>query len=1212
MVRFHMVRFHMVRSHMIHFLFTQTTLVFLLAALQAFGVAAQSNHGVTYNGNGSTGGSVPVDATPYAPGAIATVLGNTGALVNPGFQFAGWNSTATGSGTGFAAGATFTMGTANVTLYALWVILCSPGSQNADCVPQTPITVQIINDSGMPDSQVMLLLSGKDLVLGNADGTQSYYPFSVNGIANINITGASPAATPSSPLSCQPVTAACPGLARAVATSGAPLTLNSPYSGRQNLPVYQFTMSTVASGTLFVSNPSPNWPSGVVTPPTPTATSALRFQPLEFSYANGIVSNGDLTTIDFFGMPFELETYAAKDTNFRAPLDRVTYYTSTPSLLNAFIAVNANLSSAFVRTDGLPYDSTHPLLNFARIVGPNQAAAATSAIAYPASRPAGWPRSRAWPPTQGSGSPWPYPGFAAYLDGLAANNYTFTEQDNAPISGFQFQYQGTVTKMYALDPVTQKPTTASCLDPALAVDGWLIKLKGSTTTTTAPLPANADICIPLPARGSSTAGNQYNSGDFVIYGAPQNCQTMGISDGSGGLYPCSATNVGSFTNSLYGWIQADVLAALSFGYMGGKRDAANKGQGRSGDWYGLPPIAYPFGAARSTNDGYYNIWAALFYNSSDAYGFAFSDRNGRPSPDIAFPIGGVLRLWILPDQRLDAPMVQVTSVATGSVTLSWPVVAAADHYSVTWSPPFATASVTVAQPLGVGLVTQTINVPDSGTTYTFTVRAISADLSQSSAGLPVYTTTQGPQPDPKSGNAAFNFSLDWTPPASLATVPDLRVSNVKAAYAVTSGVVTYTINGLPMKVGPPASSAPLTVTPAASYAAVSLAETIVPSTISPTGSASLTLTLTNPSANPVPLPRGYSVPLPAGIAATLPTPGPTACPGAVVNLVNGTSVIAIGATPLAPGSSCTIVASLSSSTPGTYLVATPDLQNGPAAAPVTLALGAVAPLTITGGKAARVSQSIVPSTIPSGGSAVLTINMANPTSAALTLQQKFVDELPTGVTVSTLQAGTTPCPGVAVDPTGAILSMPAGTTIPVGGCAIVATITSTSPGSVTNTTGPLLTSAADYPVHSFPLELRMSAGDPKAPGMLLWGANLYLTFLGTSWEYSVGPCLPTDNCIGGLPTPAPGTVAFNTVSAPNFLERQSPGAGLSIAGGTMPIGPPFGTAVPNVGVSFTPVADKRIAPVRFPAPVSSVRKGPPARTPIAVFAEREFADQDAE
>lgn len=76
---------------------------------------------VTYNGNGSTGGSVPVDgSSPYSTGATVTVLGNTGTLVKTGFVFAGWNLLANGSSTSYVVGNTFTMGTANVILYALW------------------------------------------------------------------------------------------------------------------------------------------------------------------------------------------------------------------------------------------------------------------------------------------------------------------------------------------------------------------------------------------------------------------------------------------------------------------------------------------------------------------------------------------------------------------------------------------------------------------------------------------------------------------------------------------------------------------------------------------------------------------------------------------------------------------------------------------------------------------------------------------------------------------------------------------------------------------------------------------------------------------------------------------------------------------------------------------------------------------------------------
>jgi uncharacterized repeat protein (TIGR02543 family) len=76
---------------------------------------------VTYDGNGSTGGSVPVDSAKYTTGSTVTVLGNTGTLVKAGFDFAGWNTLANATGTAHAPSATFAMGAANVTLYAAWV-----------------------------------------------------------------------------------------------------------------------------------------------------------------------------------------------------------------------------------------------------------------------------------------------------------------------------------------------------------------------------------------------------------------------------------------------------------------------------------------------------------------------------------------------------------------------------------------------------------------------------------------------------------------------------------------------------------------------------------------------------------------------------------------------------------------------------------------------------------------------------------------------------------------------------------------------------------------------------------------------------------------------------------------------------------------------------------------------------------------------------------
>ena len=79
---------------------------------------ANPTYTVTYNGNGNTGGSVPVDTNNYEQGATVTVLGNTGNLAKTGYTFAGW--TQVNGGTAYSQGQTFTLGSANVTLYAKW------------------------------------------------------------------------------------------------------------------------------------------------------------------------------------------------------------------------------------------------------------------------------------------------------------------------------------------------------------------------------------------------------------------------------------------------------------------------------------------------------------------------------------------------------------------------------------------------------------------------------------------------------------------------------------------------------------------------------------------------------------------------------------------------------------------------------------------------------------------------------------------------------------------------------------------------------------------------------------------------------------------------------------------------------------------------------------------------------------------------------------
>ena len=75
---------------------------------------------VTYNGNGNTGGIVPQDSTRYFANNTVTLLGNTGTLTKSGYVFGGWNTEANGTGTNQVAASTFTMGTTNIVLYAIW------------------------------------------------------------------------------------------------------------------------------------------------------------------------------------------------------------------------------------------------------------------------------------------------------------------------------------------------------------------------------------------------------------------------------------------------------------------------------------------------------------------------------------------------------------------------------------------------------------------------------------------------------------------------------------------------------------------------------------------------------------------------------------------------------------------------------------------------------------------------------------------------------------------------------------------------------------------------------------------------------------------------------------------------------------------------------------------------------------------------------------
>jgi uncharacterized repeat protein (TIGR02543 family) len=82
-----------------------------------------TKYSVTYSGNGASDGTAPVDVnSPYYAGSQVVVL-NRGSLALAGYEFLGWSTNNTATEAEYVAGDVFQLGTANVTLHAIWRLI---------------------------------------------------------------------------------------------------------------------------------------------------------------------------------------------------------------------------------------------------------------------------------------------------------------------------------------------------------------------------------------------------------------------------------------------------------------------------------------------------------------------------------------------------------------------------------------------------------------------------------------------------------------------------------------------------------------------------------------------------------------------------------------------------------------------------------------------------------------------------------------------------------------------------------------------------------------------------------------------------------------------------------------------------------------------------------------------------------------------------------
>jgi uncharacterized repeat protein (TIGR01451 family) len=161
--------------------------------------------------------------------------------------------------------------------------------------------------------------------------------------------------------------------------------------------------------------------------------------------------------------------------------------------------------------------------------------------------------------------------------------------------------------------------------------------------------------------------------------------------------------------------------------------------------------------------------------------------------------------------------------------------------------------------------------------------------------------------------------------------------------------------------------------------------------------------------------------------------------------------------------------------------------------------------------------------------------LGNVNAIALTLAAPFVDTFPAGMTASGANGGS--CSGVVVAATA--ITMPAGATIPSGGCTIVVTVTSTTIGTVTNVTGSLTTNAGTAPPASAPLTV-----NPVA-------------------DVAITKSI-------GVAQVIPGTLVTYTIVAHNYGPSDAPGA----------------TVVDNVPATLTGVAWTCVASAGSSCPAS--------------------------
>ncbi len=215
--------------------------------------------------------------------------------------------------------------------------------------------------------------------------------------------------------------------------------------------------------------------------------------------------------------------------------------------------------------------------------------------------------------------------------------------------------------------------------------------------------------------------------------------------------------------------------------------------------------------------------------------------------------------------------------------------------------------------------------------------------------------------------------------------------------------------------------------------------------------STLIITLNNPGGTDL-TGVAFTDTYPAAIENANPTNASTTCTNGTVTAVAGGGTVGLSGATISANTACNVRVDVTSYIPGAHtntipigVVTTDQSVSNNAAATDTLTVNFAAP---------TVTKTFIPDLIIIGGTSTLTIEIDNPNAAGLT-GVAFTDNLPAGVSVaSTPNAATTGCgtPTWAPGAGDTALGFSGGSIAASGTCTVEVDVTSSTPGTVTNTT----------------------------------------------------------------------------------------------------------------------------------------------------------------